>query len=36
MDALAIGRFIIRKADVPDANSRVFSAQEIADTYGLD
>ena len=36
MDALAIGRYVIRKADVPEAASRVFSAQEIADTYGLD
>ncbi|GAB5535028.1 MAG: carbamoyltransferase [Rubricoccaceae bacterium] len=36
MDALAIGRTIVRKADVPNADSRVFSAQEIADTYGLD
>ena len=36
MDALAIGRYVIRKADVPAAASRVFSAQEIAETYGLD
>lgn len=36
MDALAIGRFVVTKAAFPDSAQDVFSAEEIAATYGLD
>ena len=36
IDALALGPFVVRKADVPDAARRVFTAEEIANQYGLD
>ena len=36
MDALAIGRYVVTKGDVPGAAAHAFSAQMIAETYGLD
>ncbi len=36
MDALAIGRFVLTKASIPDADKATFSAEEIAVAYGLD
>jgi carbamoyltransferase len=36
LDALAIGPYVVTKAMLPNADGRVFSAEEIAAEYGLD
>ena len=36
MDALAIGPFVVTKAMLPEAERRPFTADEIAEAYGLD
>ncbi len=36
LDALVMGTYLITKAMLPDAGSAVFSAEEVAATYGLD
>jgi carbamoyltransferase len=36
MDALVLGPFLVTKAMLPDAEDAVFSAEEVAEAYGLD
>ena len=36
MDALAIGRFVVTKGALPPERRAAFSAEEIAEAYGLD
>ena len=36
MDALAIGPFVVTKAMLPEADRQPFTADQIADAYGLD
>jgi hypothetical protein len=36
MDALVLGNHLVTKAMLPDAEAAVFSAEEVAEAYGLD
>ena len=36
MDALALGRFVVTKAMLPDAEAEVLTAEQVTATYGLD
>jgi hypothetical protein len=36
MDALAIGPFVLTRAALPEAERQPFTAEQIAEAYGLD
>lgn len=36
MDALVLGNYLVTKSMLPDAEAAVFSAEEVAEAYGLD